>query len=354
MIQNQGIKRFGKLLRVGVLLGIVAACGKEPVVSPDSPVDTAIDPCREVDCGEHGACVAIEAEAACECEDGFEAEALSCVDIDECADDNGGCGIEPRYACENNEGQAPTCTDRCEDLESSIEAVENPASGPPMSGTVWFHKDIITEEDPSSFLSTRYTGQGERVMFDRRTASWETLNAHLFETQFAGDITVEVQVNPEFSAEEAEAEALFYAEVIGRMPAFLFRDVQTVWIHRGVEPYGGGNYNLLIHTGQTAEYLRDEVLEEVFIHEAAHTSMDAYHAAEPMWLAAQEADGVAISTYAMEHPNREDIAETLGPYLAYRHRSDRLKKKNLKTLESTIPNRLLYFDCLDLEMDILK
>jgi len=330
--------------------------------STKSVVDTSVekeevepaDPCEGVECGEAGTCTTTAGEAACECDDGYVDESLSCVDVDECVTDNGGCGPDYRYLCENNEGAAPTCTDKCSDLGASIEALSEPASHPVMSGTVWFHKDIITDDDPSAFLGVTYSGQGERLMFDRRTNDWETLQAHLFDARFAGDVTVEVQVNPEFNQEEAETESRFYAEYIGKLPAFLFRDIQTVWIHQGVELYGGGNQNLLIHTGQTPEYLRDEVLEEVFIHEAAHTSMDAYYAADPSWLAAQQGDGMAISSYALEFPDREDVAETLGPYLAYRHRPERLNELQISQLEETIPNRILFFDCLELQMDPLQ
>ena len=191
-------------------------------------------------------------------------------------------------------------------------------------------------------------------MFDRRTNSFETFDAHLFQAVFAGDVELEIQVNPEFGVEDAESESRFYAESIGKIPAFLFRDLETVWIHAGVELYGGGNNNLLIHTGQTPEYLRDGVLEEVFIHEGAHTSMDAYHSLDPDWLAAQNADGMALSTYALEHPSREDIAETLAPYLAYRFRAERLGVMLINQIERTIPNRVLYLDCLELDMKPLE
>ena len=34
------------------------------------------------------------------------------------------------------------------------------------------------------------------------------------------------------------------------MPTVLRTDVETVWIHKGEEPWGGGNNNLLIHVDQ--------------------------------------------------------------------------------------------------------
>ena len=339
---------------------LATSCGKKDSttdVDTDDTTETAAPtptPCADIDCGPHGRCEELDGQATCDCDEGYVAESLQCVDLDECATDNGGCGSDIRFLCENQEAQAPICTDKCADLGAHIEENPNAANFPPMAGTVWYSTEIIIESDPSSFVDLSYAGQGERVMFDRRTASWITENAHLFPADFGGGVEVEIQVNPEFSREEAEVEARFYAKSIGKIPAFLFRDIQTVWIHRGVELYGGGNNNLLIHTGQTPEYVRDGVLEEVFIHEAAHTSMDAYHAAATEWLAAQAADGIAISDYAQEHPNREDIAETLGPYLAYRHRRDRLNNRQIKMVKNNIPNRVLFFECLELGMDLLE
>ena len=40
-----------------------------------------------------------------------------------------------------------------------------------------------------------------------------------------------------------------------QVPAFLLVDVATVWIHKGRHGFGGGNNNLLVHTGQGEEYV---------------------------------------------------------------------------------------------------
>ena len=65
---------------------------------------------------------------------------------------------------------------------------------------------------------------------------------------------IEVQVNPEFGEAEALAVAEKYSGAVGRLPAFLLADVDTLWIHRGNEGFGGGhrdallsNHNILDH-----------------------------------------------------------------------------------------------------------
>jgi len=227
------------------------------------------------------------------------------------------------------------------------------ATSPPFAGTVFIDPDVIRSDEASSFAGLQYTGQGQRTMFDRRTNSFNTVNAHLFAVRFGTSKMVEVQVNPEFARADAEVQATFYSQAIGRMPGFLFRDVQTVWIHVGKFPFGGGNNNLLIHTAQGEEYSAMGVLEETFLHEGAHTSLDLHHATKPRWLEAQQADGTFVSSYARDFPDREDVAETLVPYLAVRFRADRIDAATATAIQDAIPARLKYFDCEGLTMNVL-
>jgi hypothetical protein len=218
---------------------------------------------------------------------------------------------------------------------------------PPFSGTIFIDPDIITASDPTTFQTLTFQGQGTRTMFDRRVNAFVQLQAYLFNATFSDGLATEVQVNPEFgTAEAARVQADKYALVIGRLPRVLRVSVATVWIHQGVQPFGGGNNNLLIHIGQGDLCLADGILEETFVHEAAHTSLDAAHASAPGWTAAQTKDGTFISTYARDNPQREDIAESFLPYLAVRYRSARITQALANTILQTIPNRIAYFDAL--------
>lgn len=222
---------------------------------------------------------------------------------------------------------------------------------PPFGGTIFIDPDIINSTDSSTFLSISYTGQGSRRMYDRRVNTWITVNAYLFNCSFSDGLSAEIQVNPEFnSSDAAQIEAEKYAWVIGQLPTGLRKDVETVWIHKGVNPFGGGNNNLLIHTGQAKLYEQDGILAETFVHEAAHTSLDRTHASANAWIAAQAADRNFISSYARDNPTREDIAESFLPYLAVRYRSDRISQSLKETIEETMPNRIEYFDNQSIDM----
>jgi hypothetical protein len=147
------------------------------------------------------------------------------------------------------------------------------ASAPPYSGTIFLDPDIITSADPTAFTKLEFAGRGQRLMFDRLVNNFVQLDAFLFKATFNDLPSVEIQVNPEFANEAAASTvALQYVPVIGRLPRALRRDVKTVWIHRGDEAFGGGNNNLLIHTGSIAQgYIADGILEETLVHEASHT-----------------------------------------------------------------------------------
>lgn len=225
------------------------------------------------------------------------------------------------------------------------------AAEPPFFGTIFLDPDIITDQDPTAFASLADKGTGTRTMYDRRLNAWVVLEPYLFEAAYDDGLVIEFQVNPEFgSVEAARAEAERYAPVIGRLPTGLRRDVETSWIHKGVNPFGGGNRNLLIHIGQAALYEADGILEETLVHEASHTSLDADHATAEGWLEAQAADEDFISTYARDHPTREDIAESYLLYFAWRHRRDRISDALATTIEATIPNRLAYFMANEIEL----
>lgn len=182
-------------------------------------------------------------------------------------------------------------------------------------------------------------------MYDRRVNNWIQNNAFLFQATFDDGLPIEVQVNSEFGTEgSASIDAVKYAREVGRLPNALRKDVKTMWIHKGVQPFGGGNNNILIHTGQAANYIADGILEETLVHEASHTSLDQAHALAPGWVAAQSSDPDFISTYARDNPTREDIAESFLTYLAVKYRSGRISSVLKNTILQTIPSRIAYFD----------
>lgn len=233
------------------------------------------------------------------------------------------------------------------------------AAEPPFDGTSFIDPDIVTPGTPTTFTGLSFVGMGTRTMFDRRINAFANYNVYLFNATYSGmSSPVELQVNAEFGTQAvAQAEVALYAPIVGRMPQILRTRLEMVWVHRGDQPFGGGNDSLLIHTGDGTGtgwyadyYFASGMIEEVILHELAHTSLDPDHAVAPGWLAARQADSEFISRYARDNPTREDVAETFGPWLAVRCTRTALAPAMAQVIESTVPNRLTYFDAQDFDL----
>ena len=230
----------------------------------------------------------------------------------------------------------------------------NSYAKPPYDGTIWYFPDVINSNDPTTFQELIYVGKDNREMYDRRPGGggWIYKEVYLFNAIYE-DRTIEIQVNPEFkNVENASKEALYYSEIIGRLPNFLLTNLKTVWIHKGNNDWGGGNENFLIHTGRTKEYNRKNIIEEVFIHEGAHTSLDWDWGGvidENQWRKAKRQDKKHISKYAKKFDG-EDVAESILPWIAVRYRSDRISNADAEIILKTIPNRLKFFDEQNFDM----
>jgi hypothetical protein len=217
-------------------------------------------------------------------------------------------------------------------------------SAPPYDGTIFLDPDIIIDSDPTAYESMVYVKRETRQTFDRRVNSWVNTDCFVFKASFSDGTTAEYEVNAEFgSIENAQKEAEFYGPPIGQMPKVVRTRMKKVTIHAGDELYGGGGEGVLIHTGQTAQYLDLGILPETLLHEASHTSLDPVHAAAAGWISAQQKDVEFISTYARDNPTREDVAESFLPIMAALYKQDRISTTMRQTVERTVPNRIEYF-----------
>ena len=237
-----------------------------------------------------------------------------------------------------------TSTPKIEPSTISTVVFNNIKNEPPFVGTVFLSPDILTYSDPSSFEILVKINDEQREMYDRRYG-WINIKPFLFQAEFSDGLIIEVQVNPEFETKEiAEDVALQYLSAVGQLPTYLREDVDTIWLHKGFENFGGGNNNLLIHHGKGLEYIEQEILEEIFLHEATHTSLDSDHLSSSEWITAQEYDDQYISNYARDNPEREDLAETFSLCFALKYKSSVLSEEVIQTIKETIPNRLKYCD----------
>ena len=218
-------------------------------------------------------------------------------------------------------------------------------------GTIFIAPNTITDNDPTSFKRLISLGTGTKNLYDRRTDAWSDIDVHIFTAEFNDTSNkIEVRVNGEFDAKTASKEADKHLRAVGQLPFVLKEKLKTVSIHKGNSDYGGGGFDLLIHTGRTAEYVEKGILTETLIHETVHAVFDDAYANDEKWKAAQKKDSVFISDYARDNPDREDLAESFLPFLMVKYRPDRIDKKMKDLIERTIPNRIAFLDSLNLDM----
>lgn len=123
-----------------------------------------------------------------------------------------------------------------------------------------------------------------------------------------------------------------------------------LWIHAGAEQWGGAYRMILIHTGQEEEiYKPRNMVHETLFHEAAHTSLDSYLIGTTEWNNAQEDDGVFISDYARNNPQRDDVSESSFIWFALRQKPELFSPEELTALDQQA-NRFRVFDEMRLEM----
>lgn len=250
------------------------------------------------------------------------------------------------------DGYVPRTVEIEVDTDRTFDLVLEHTGIPPYPGTSWITPRMIEPSDPTSLLSVTYAGRADRSVFDRRVGSHETINVFRFEAEYA-DRVVDFEVNPEFgSPDAARAEVDRYAAPLGRLPTELLSRLRDFEIHGGDEPAGGNSEirHILIHTVAGQRWLRQGFLEEVLMHEGVHAALDDAHREAPGWREAQREDGVFISDYARDFPEREDLAESFGPWFALRYVPHRLTEEERWAIATTMPNRLAYFDAQGFDM----
>lgn len=216
-------------------------------------------------------------------------------------------------------------------------------------GTVYLTPEVITPESPSDFLELTFIGLSDKETFDRRVDDFVKNPSYVFTASFrCATEPVDVVVNSEFTQEKALQEAERFAYLLGQLPLGLRELVREIWVHDGNELAGGGNESILVHSGYADQ--EKDFIEEVFAHEAAHTSLEFDYGGigdRELWAAAVASDGVFVSEYSTEFPDREDIAESYGAYLIWAlHRDQGIFSEVAQLIEAVIPARLKYFESL--------
>ncbi|GAB5401790.1 MAG: hypothetical protein Aurels2KO_00210 [Aureliella sp.] len=206
--------------------------------------------------------------------------------------------------------------------------------------------DFITDADKSVFDSLSYVGRGRREMPDKRTDDLFADGCYLFRASFRDEAQVEIWASRALASKEAaEKYATMLTKPLGKLPSVMRKRLSHVVIHQGDETAfaeADGHF-FVLYSENMETRVRNHDLEETVFHESVHATLDADHAKNPAWRAAQEADGQFLTVYAAKNPTKEDLAESaLFAFTRLEH-PGRLPEQVEKLVEQRIPNRLAYF-----------
>ncbi|MEZ4462926.1 MAG: hypothetical protein R3F43_00035 [bacterium] len=230
----------------------------------------------------------------------------------------GGAGPGPATAVDAARVDAPASDGGCE----GFVPVAMPPAAPPFEGTAFLDPGIITAADPTSFVDLTYAGQAPREMFDRRTGAFGTVKARTYFGALRQQQDGGVQVNPEFTQAEAEAQARAYATVVGRLPAFAFRDLDTLWIHKGTSRSAAATATCSSTPSKATSTRRAGSSRRSSFTRARTRRSTAITPRRRGGSRRRPPTAASSPPYARDNPTREDVAETMVPYLAQRFRAD--------------------------------
>ena len=244
---------------------------------------------------------------------------------------------------------------------------------------MWGLSDTIMAEDPSTFKKIIYIGEKTRKILEARTNrkdnsrrfNFKTLT-YVFDAYFENGKIFEILIyfENEKNKGQVKAESLAknYAFMLGQMPNVLLQRLDAAHIYadvKGISNAGAHTRVINIHLLGENGYRFGSSIQELFIHELVHASLDkpsngVYRAVNKKrhkndtiksvklnwghWRKAVKEDKKRYITKYAKTNMHEDLAESFGSWLALRYRGDRISDSQKYAIEKLIPNRIKFFD----------
>ena len=250
---------------------------------------------------------------------------------------------------------------------------------------MWQLDGIINSTDPSTLQKVIYIGKEKRNFIEARTDRED--KSRLFEfkaTPYVYDayyengkifeilIYFENEKNKSKGKDGSLAEK--YAFMIGQMPNVLLQRLDAAHIYAdvlGISNASAKERIINIHPEGEGGYVFGTAIEELFIHELVHASLDkpihgVYQAMNKKrhknstikskklnwgdWRQAVKKDKKKYITKYAKTSIHEDLAESFTAWLALRYKNDRISDIQKVVIEKKIPNRIKYFDEQEFDM----
>jgi len=214
-------------------------------------------------------------------------------------------------------------------------------------GTMYMDPDLAKPGDPTTLTGVSYSGEGSTYSYNSNSGDYFNFNSYDFTLRFDDGDTLKIGVDRNVGSQgRARQAADLVADPIGQLPAILRREIGYVAIWDGTgRASATASLNMITtYNDSNRSSASNGYLEELFIHEVAHVSVDGWYYPNDDFRAAARRDNDYVSNYAESNPNREDIAETLVTYVATRYRSDRVDQGILNRVTAAGRNRFEFLD----------
>ncbi|MEJ6403932.1 hypothetical protein [Yoonia sp. 2307UL14-13] len=199
---------------------------------------------------------------------------------------------------------------------------------------------FITSDDPNNFNCVAFIETGEREM-PKGPQDGLFAEAHVYEARFDDGLNIELWVHHQLG-DLAVGYAGKVGLAMGHLPTRMRQTLNHVVILPGdeaaFEEAGGGFFGMF--AGNIDTRISNDDLEETVFHETVHVALDRTLGRGAAWRAAQQADGDAITRYAAENLDREDLAESALFAYAYHATPGRLDDSVVRNIHDRMPNRL--------------
>jgi len=242
-----------------------------------------------------------------------------------------------------------------------------------------FEKEyVFSLQDPTTFKNLIFEKE-EKIpkvtkaltFKDTNKGKTKTFRAFSFIGEYEDNISIKIFVEYNKDSKdykEAEKKALYFANMFGQMPYFLKEHAVKIYIHRKtgkkevVSPWwvrDDGKSELHINESRCGNYLSSQggnysnhECVPLMIHELAHLLKFADNSviSNSKWKKARKLDKKFYCTKYAKINIEEDFAESVMCWIGARYKSNKIMKSKVTKMNEFIPNRLKFFDDLNLNM----
>lgn len=204
--------------------------------------------------------------------------------------------------------------------------------------------DFIRKEDPSVFERIEFLGRDRREIPGSETGELFDNSAFVFRVIF-DDTELEILAHSSFDTKEnAQQYAQELGDPLGKLPVFMREKLSHVALNTGDKTAFAEHLGhfFVMYSENIDTRISNHDLEETVFHESVHATLDYTVLEDERWVLAQQEDGCFVTRYAMERPNKEDLAESaLFIYTMNKH-PGRLSDRIERWLVEHVPSRVSY------------